>query len=372
MTRPVGTFAAILVVTVVLALASFAVPIQAWRTGESAAPPLSVVMGGPRVDASARVWIDTDAACGHGRTTDPDDCLALLLMARESGLRIEGISTVFGNASLEVTDKITRELIVLLNREGAQTGRVYRGAPQATTTAPWAESAPADAALVRALADGPLTIVALGPLTNIANALRGRPDLRRNVARLIAVMGRRPGHLFHPSEASGRGMLFGHGPVFRDFNFDQDRPATVQVLAMGLPMTLIPYEAARQISLTRADLGRLESQSGSAAWIASRARGWLDYWEDEVGRNGFYPFDVLAAVYAVQPELLNCADAQAWIGRDMKLWGWIYGPEALLVGARGERDTDARSAGPVIYCPQIDAQRAHAWIMSRLAAKAGA
>jgi purine nucleosidase len=371
MSRAVAILAAVLVALVACALATLAMPIRQWRTGESEVPVLPVVTGGPRVAMPARVWIDTDAACGHGRTTDPDDCLALLMLARSREIAIVGISTVFGNASLEVTDATTRELVEILHREGTKTGPVYRGAAQATTAAPAVTSSDADAALRQALANGPLTIVALGPLTSIASALADRPDLQRNVARLIAVMGRRPGHLFHPSEASGRGMLFGHGPVFRDFNFDQDRHAAIQVLGMRLPMTLIPYEAARQLSVSHADLAQFGAQRGSAAWVASRSRGWLAYWEEDVGRNGFYPFDLLAAVYAVRPDLLNCAEPQAWIGRDLKLWGWIYGPDALLVGQERELTTQAQAAGPVIYCQQVDS-RAHEWIMSRLTGRPGA
>lgn len=93
-----------------------------------------------------------------------------------------------------------------------------------------AGSTPASEALIVALETGPLTILALGPLTNIAQALTARPDLVANIARLIAVMGRRQGHLFHPAEGEGHGILFGHGPVFRDFNFDQDREAAARVL----------------------------------------------------------------------------------------------------------------------------------------------
>lgn len=54
-------------------------------------------------------------------------------------------------------------------------------------------STPAERALREALADGPLSIVALGPLTNIAAALRDRLELQANVKRIVAVMGRRPG-----------------------------------------------------------------------------------------------------------------------------------------------------------------------------------
>lgn len=357
--------AAALLVPISLALVSFAVPLHLWRTGELPASPLPIVEGGPMVDIPKRIWIDTDAACGHDRTADPDDCLALLLFARTRGIEIAGISTVHGNASLDITHATTRDLVERLDREGAVMGPLYRGSAHALGAAAGPDSAPAHAALRAALEKNPLTVVALGPLTNIAAALEGRPDLQRNVARLVAVMGRRPGHLFHPGEARGRGMLFGHGPVFRDFNFDKDVNAAVLVLSMRLPLTLVPYAAARQVEVSASDLQRLETRQGAAAWVAGRARGWLSFWEEGVGRSGFYPFDLLAAAYVVQPNLLSCADVHAWVGRDLKLWGRLYGPESLLVGTGGEDQPGAKTAGSALYCPQVDRQTLQ-WLVSRL------
>jgi inosine-uridine nucleoside N-ribohydrolase len=187
-----------------------------------------------------------------------------------------------------------------------------------------------------ALEQGPLTILALGPLTNIAAVLREHPELRKNVSRLVAVMGRRPGHLFHPAEGAGGGMLFGHGPVFRDFNFALDPGAAAQVLAINLPVSFVPYDAARGIELTAADLDRMES---SLPRIVERSRGWLDYWRTHIGRAGFYPFDLLAAAYVVEPTLLRCTPVRAWVGEDHTLF-WT--PQALLV------EPDAN--GAALYC----------------------
>ncbi|MGH6913121.1 MAG: hypothetical protein ACREH3_05395, partial [Geminicoccales bacterium] len=83
-------------VLILLVAISFALPVRVWRTGELPAPPLPLVERGPAVDMPSRIWIDTDAACGHGRTTDPDDCLAILLLARAPGVEVVGISTVHG------------------------------------------------------------------------------------------------------------------------------------------------------------------------------------------------------------------------------------------------------------------------------------
>jgi purine nucleosidase len=365
--RIVRACGAAVAVLALLALATFAIPVPTWRTGELPVPPLDLVKGGPAARMPERIWIDTDAACGHVRTTDPDDCLAILLLARAPGVEIVGISTVFGNAPLAVTDRTTRDLMAILERGGIATAPVHRGSAGSVGEHGGVAPEPAHVALRKALAEAPLTVVSLGPLTNVAAALGERPDLQANVARLVAVMGRRPGHLFHPAEGAGDGILFGHGPVFRDFNFDQDREATTSILEMGLPTTLVPYDAARELTLTGADLARLEPRGDTAAWVASRARAWLDFWKEDVGKDGFYPFDLLAGAYVIEPRLFDCATSDAWVSKDPKLRNLFYDPQALLVGFGRTRPADGSATGRVIYCPQVSPDL-HRWLMSRLGA----
>src|SRR5690606_18912460 len=142
---------------------------------------------------------------------------------------------------------ITHRTLASLLREWSVTGiapPLYRGAEPG-----FADDSPAVRALRQALAEGPLTVVALGPLTNVAAALDGHPALAANLTRLVAVLGHRPGHLFHPSEGTGGGNLFGHGPVFTDFNVRADPAAARAVLALGLPVTLVGYEAGRSVAI---------------------------------------------------------------------------------------------------------------------------
>jgi inosine-uridine nucleoside N-ribohydrolase len=314
---------------------------------------------------SPRIWIDTDASCGHSRRSDSDDCFALLLLARHRDVEIAGVSTVFGNESLAVTDRTTRQLAFALGLAGA----VYRGSAGPARAIGAAQAEPAHAALRRALEDGPLTLVALGPLTNIAAALEDRPDLQANVSRLVAVMGRRPGHLFHPSEGGGGGILFGHGPVFRDLNFEKDRAAASAVLAMGMPTTLMPYEAARDLSLTAADLSVLKASGEGASLIATRAEPWLEFWKTDIGRTGFYPFDLIAAAYAVKPDLFDCAEARAWVGTDDRLWNlWFHDPPALLVEPPETAPGRPAAPAPVIYCATTQ-PRAHRILVAMLAGR---
>jgi inosine-uridine nucleoside N-ribohydrolase len=231
---------------------------------------------------------------------------------------------VAGNAPLDVVERTTRELAAALSARTGRTLSVHGG----------------HAALQAALEEGPLTVVALGPLTNLAAALAERPELAGRVGHLVAVMGRRPGHIFHPAEGAGGGMLFGHGPVFRDLNFALDPDAVERLLAYEFPITLVPYDAARGIEITAADLDRMESE---LPWIVPRARGWLEYWRSDIGREGFYPFDLLAAAYVVEPSWFRCTSVHASVGEDPTLFIPFWRPAALLVGPADE-------ATAVLYC----------------------
>lgn len=333
---------------------TLAVPFEPWRTGRTELAPLSMLGQHAASHAPGRIWIDTDAACGHGARTDPDDCLAILALAGAVGQRIVGISTVFGNAPLEATDRIARALAAEL--AGPQAPAVHSGAAAALPERGWPAPSAGAAALRDALAAGPLTLVALGPLTNVAQALHGRPDLAANVERLVAVMGRRPGHLFHPAEGAGGAMLLGHGPVFRDFNFEQDRRAVAEVLTLDVPIIFIPYDAARHVEVTAADLERWSSRGGATAWVAARSRAWLQFWNEDIGRAGFYPFDLLAAAYVIAPERFACARVEAAIGKD-PLMPLPWRDKALLVAQRREELRGATPARLALYCPEASLGR---------------
>jgi purine nucleosidase len=266
------------VLVMVAAVLTLAVPVDTWRTGDQGLMPLRFDTPFGALPAPARVWIDTDAACGHGARTDPDDCLAIALLARTPGVEVAGISTVFGNARREVVDETVGALAAVLAAHGGPSLRVWRGAAAAHPAG--RQRTPAHEALVAALEAGPLTIVALGPLTNVAAVLRERPDLSARVNRLVAVMGRRPGHLFHPAEGAPAPSLLGHGPVFRDFNFALDIAAARGVIDAAVALTFVPYDAARGIEIGPADVTALAAmlQPRPAAWAAGSRRGCSRGW----------------------------------------------------------------------------------------------
>ena len=316
-----------------------------WRTGREVLDPLKLTPSDSAGSLKGRIWIDTDAACGATTRTDPDDCLAILWLA-ELGSLVAGISTSFGNAPGNVVADRTEALVARMKLEGLPVPPVFLGNGEPTVEG--AAKSLGVTALQSALEMGPLTILALGPLTNVAEALEGRTDLNRNVTRIIAVMGHRPGHLFHPTEGSGAGAFFGHGPIFRDLNVSADPRAIAAVLALSVPITLIPYDAARETLINGVDMDRLARRNAVSAWVAGTTRDWLIFWKDEVGLLGFYPFDWIAAAYLTHPGQFRCATVTARMTR--KWTFWIFPHASLVVEPSATEDSTARD--DTLYCPE--------------------
>lgn len=348
-------------VITLLVMAALATPVQLWRSGEVPQPDLQYSPPARDTVKSARVWIDADAACGTGKRRDPDDCLALLSLASATHIDIAGISTVFGNAPVSESDQVMRALVQEL---GTYAGHpvtaplpVFKGCGAAAQRClEDGGSLDAQAAIRQALQRGTLDVVALGPLTNLAAVLAQEPALSRRITRVIAVMGRRPGHRFHPSENRATGaMLFGHGPIFRDLNAVLDTQAVSVVLASGIPVILIPYTAARQVSMTGSDLDRVARTGPAGRWVAERSRAWLEFWRSEAGLGGFYPFDLMAAADVRDPTHFGCARVTAWVGDDALL-PWFGGGPALLVAQQAGLPASAAAATQALYCDRVTAR----------------
>ncbi len=358
MTKTVLKWALIAIgILAILVTTALAVPVKLWRTGEVPQSGLKYLPPAPDTVKPRRVWIDTDAACGTGQRRDPDDCLALLSLAGAAHIDIAGVSTVFGNAPVAEADQVTRALVQTLGGRAGRPGRavsasvpVFKGCGAAASTCLEAGGS-LDAQ--GALQQGSLDVVALGPLTNLAAVLAREPALAARVSHVIAVMGRRPGHRFHPSENRATGaMLFGHGPIFRDLNAVLDPQAVAVVLASGVPVVLIPYTAARQVLMTGSDLDRIARNGPAGAWVAERSRAWLEFWRSEAGLDGFYPFDLMAAAYVRNPAPFACARVTAWVGEDALL-PWFGGGPALLVAQQAGPPASATATAQALYCDVV-------------------
>lgn len=250
--------------------------------------------------AAVPVWIDTDPAIGEPER-DVDDGLALVQAFHSPELDIRGVSVVFGNAPLDRGLPIARRLAHDFGPKGVN---VFAGAAAATDRSHETDASRALAAALRA--GPPLTILALGPVTNVATVLTKHPDLSSRITRVIAVAGRRPGQRF----TTGTSNPNGH----RDFNFELDPDGFQALLDAKIEIVLAPFEISSKIWVTSEDLDRLAASSSAAARsLVPPARSWLAMWTRLFGVSGFNPFDTLAVAYAISSSGFACEALKARI-----------------------------------------------------------
>jgi pyrimidine-specific ribonucleoside hydrolase len=296
--------------------------------------------------AERDVWIDADPACGMGKTDDVDDCWAIVAGIRSSQLNVIAISTVFGNVSIDGATATAQSLLNTIGTfEPAHVSPpLHSGAPEPVNTGAVVPLAVLE--LEIALAERRLTILALGPLTNLAMLLNRRPDLARNIEAIVAVAGQRPGQVFK----------VGTTPLlhFHDLNVRKDPDAFDIVLGSGVPLHLIPFEVGRQTLVTKADLTSLNANGNLDRWIAERSAGWLDFWEGTLGASGFSPFDTLAVAYLINPRHFLCDTMSAKIVRRRGLFTVRDSLEVSLSIGDGNEVTYCRDLSPLMQISVTD------------------
>lgn len=238
------------------------------------------------------VWIDTDPSVAPGGH-EIDDGIALLQAFGSHELAIHGVSIVFGNADLPTADRIGRHIVKQFGPRGL---RVYTGAVGAVDVARETE---ASRALASALRRHRLTILLLGPATNVATVLKLHPELAGRIHEIVSVAGRRQGQQFTIGAATR---------PLRDFNFEMDPGAFQVLLDSKVKLTFAPWEVSSKVWLTREDLEALASKNAGVSWLLPSALDWLQLWKTQFGVNGFNPFDALAVDYLVDPDTIACTE----------------------------------------------------------------
>jgi inosine-uridine nucleoside N-ribohydrolase len=228
------------------------------------------------------LWLDVDTANG---ITDVDDGLMLIQAFHSPALKIRGTSSVFGNARQQDCDRLTRYLTRRFGPEGVQ---VYAGAMGPNDLG---KTNPAVEGMAQALKAGPMTIAAVGPVTNVGSLLKLHPELAPRVQRVVVVAGRQPGLKFTHNNKR----------FSRDFNFELDPDAMQVILDSKVPLVMAGWEVSSKVWLSRELIDSLAQTGGSGAWIAQTSGYWLDRWEKAISPKGFNPYDTLAVGYLIDP-----------------------------------------------------------------------
>lgn len=265
-----------------------------------------------------RFLIDTDTAS--------DDAVALIMALRDPQIDVAAITVVAGNVPLEqavqnalyttelcgsdvgvfvgATGPLLRDLHTAQDVHG-QDGMGDIGLPLAgrASTPGWAPKVIVDSVK----ADDELTIVTLGPLTNLATALLWEPELARAVHRVV-VMG-------------GTGLT-GPGNVSptAEFNFWVDPEAVRVVLRSGIPLELVGWDISVASAVVTDDrAAEIRGLATPFADFSLDIQAVLDtYAETETGLLGPDLPDPIAMAHAIAPEAAGMVfvDVDIAIGPD--------------------------------------------------------
>lgn len=294
--------------------------------------------------------------------TDPgvDDAMALYFALRSPELEVVGLTTVFGNGPTELT---TLNALRLLDIAGRTDIPVARGAANplqglyantaavvhgddgqgnvflpAPTTQPIAHSA-AEFIVERVLAEpGTITLLAIGPLTNLALALQREPRIAGLVRRVVLMGGNAfvPGNLSPAAEAN----------IFNDVD------AADRVFAAAWPVTMIGLDVTHHATMSSAQLEHY-GRAGNplAAHLARITPFYRDFTRTFNGLEGIYVHDSTAVAFLVCPEAFTTqkhrirVDTQGFArGKTWPARVGLYGSEAWA--GRIEVDVAVEVDGP--------------------------
>jgi len=249
--------------------------------------------------------------------TDPgvDDAHAIMMAFAHPEAQIEAITTVAGNVSLERTTANACTILDVLGRDvpvyaGCDRPLVAR-TPDAShvhgadglgdSGYPPSERQVADEHAVNALvrlaseAPGELTLVAIGPLTNLALATRLDPTLPEKYKRLVAMGG------------SIRGM--GNITPAAEFNAYADPEAAAIVFDAWPGLTLISWETTMAHGFTAEQVETLMAMDSPRAEFFRRiTRRTIEVMHQFMGRQLLLAPDGLAMAVALEPEIMHKAE----------------------------------------------------------------
>jgi pyrimidine-specific ribonucleoside hydrolase len=244
-----------------------------------------------------KVWIDTDIIFDKfGK--DVDDGLALILAFQHPDIEIVGISLIH---NVKHGQEVTRKLIKYYAQYDIP---VYSGSDDASLS--YGNKTVAVEALANALRKDMLTILALGPATNIANLLKFYPETISNIDNIVFCAGRSENYEFRPKNAK---------KALPDYNFEIDSASFKYILSSGkFPVTLAGFEAAEPIYLFKEDIKKLKKRDKAGdKWVARQLRNWIFGWRIALNVKGFIPFDLATVGVILYPEYFTVIKANAKI-----------------------------------------------------------
>jgi len=223
---------------------------------------------------------------------DVDDGLALMAVLGDPQIRLLGVTSAFGNGSLEEVhpclERTLREL-------GAADIPCHRGA-----ASPLQPSSPASAFLAETAArlwtEGRrgLRVLATGALTNLAGAELHDPTFFEHVAEIVIM-----GGVTEPLSLGGRRMA--------ELNLSCDPEAAARVLHSGTRVVVITGNLCLPAFLDRRRFyrGLADLPAPLRVMLQRDVEPWIRWYRREYDLDGFHPWDAVASLFLTEPDLFE-------------------------------------------------------------------
>lgn len=256
--------------------------------------------------------------------TDPgqDDAVAILLALASPELDLLGVTTVAGNVPLALTQENARKICDLAGRQdmpvfaGADKplmrdlvtaehvhGRTGLDGPDlADPVTPLQDLHAVDFMIetLRSEAAGSVTIAPVGPLTNVATALRQAPDIAPRIKQII-LMG---------------GGCFEGGNITpaAEFNIYVDPEAAAEVFASGIPIVMMPLDVTHKVLTTAARTRKIRAVGTRTAIAVADMLDFFERFDEEkYGSDGGPLHDPCTIAWMLRPEMFSGRDCNVEI-----------------------------------------------------------
>jgi inosine-uridine nucleoside N-ribohydrolase len=252
------------------------------------------------------ILIDCDP--GH------DDAIALLLALASPEVDLLGITTVAGNQTLEKTTANALKILEFVGRTGVP---VAAGAPRpllrepyvaayvhgetgmdgpdlpAPTTAPVSEHAVDFLAAKLTASPEPVTLIPVGPLTNVGLLLARYPEATNRIDRIVLM---------------GGAIAEGNVTPAAEFNIWADPEAASRVFTSGIDVTMIGLDVTHKALFRPADSERLAATGRVGRLVAELFGFYQQFHSEQYGWDGSPVHDAVAVAHVVRPGIVHTAD----------------------------------------------------------------
>lgn len=248
--------------------------------------------------------------------TDPgiDDAMAIFLALRSPEIQLIGLTTIFGNVDC---DQSVLNALRLLETEGHGAIPVAKGSDvplfistlhyathvhgmdgMGNTNPPLPKGKPIEMSaaqfIIKTILENPgeITLVPIGPLTNIALAIRLEPKIIKHVKEVV-IMG-------------GAAIVPGNVTPVAEANIWHDPHAASIVFSAGLPLTMVGLDVTMKVIQTETYLNEIYKAKNPATNLLSRIMPcYQNFYFKALGSKNLHTHDPSAVAYVLAPSLFT-------------------------------------------------------------------